>query len=136
MILRTIDLLLWQRPSPSCWNITFCPESAPLVGCTATYDCLCLLVILFLPGIFSMCFSSVAGCSQSSYYYVTTLALIFHILCIPNLRSWDFSISSLSLSTMCVSFGIAIYILSLSFVCLSITTKSGLQACICLSQTT
>jgi len=34
---------------------------------------------------------------------------------------------------MCVSFGIATSIMSPSFVFLSITTKSGLQACICLS---
>jgi len=63
--------------------------------------------------------------------------LMFHSFDVPhslifNLRSSYFSIFSLSFSTMCVSFGIATSIMS-PFVCLSITTKSGLRACICLS---
>ena len=42
----------------------------------------------------------------------TTLALMFHILCISNLRSWYVSTFSLSFSTICVSFYIATSIMS------------------------
>ena len=48
----------------------------------------------------------------------TTLALMFHILCISNLRSWYFSIFSLSFSAMCVSFGIDASTMSPSFLLL------------------
>ena len=101
--------------------------------CTAKYCCLCHLGIL-LPGISSMCFSRLLLVAPRDPIAIgTTLALMFRILCISNLRSWYFSIFSLSFSTMCVLFGIATSIMSPSFVCLSITNKSGLRAYICLS---
>jgi len=56
--------------------------------------------ILFLPGISWRCFSRLL---LVAWELGTTLALMFHILCIFNLRSWYFSIFSLSFSTrLCV----------------------------------
>ena len=102
--------------------------------CTAKYCCLYQLGDLVFAGTSWRCFSRLLLVAPRAPITIgTTLALMFHILCISNLKSWYFSIFSLSLSTMCVSFGIDTSIMSPSFACLSITTKSGLRDCICLS---
>jgi len=90
--------------------------------------------ILFLPGISWRSFPRLLLVAPRAPVTIgATLDLMFHILCISNLRSWYVSIFSLSFSTICVSFYIATSIMRPSFGCLSITNMSGLRACICLS---
>ena len=136
----------------SCYSLNSCVEvcvfsltlhSYPDSGRSSTFRRMCALPciavfaswgILFFPGISWRCFSRLLLVALRAPITIgSTLALMFHFLCMSNLRPWYFSIFSLSFSTMCVSFGIATSIMSPSFVCLSITTKSGLRACICLS---